>query len=106
MNGTKDKHSENGFENYGLTFKKNSSLHYILKKYNTLEGTELSNVLSYFEKEKYDAYNEFWETGECKKCVTELMDGVANVYVKFSNDFTKQDNFEETVDILINQIIS
>lgn len=106
MNGTKDKHYGDGFENYGLTLKKGSEQHYILKRYNSLKGTELSDVISYFENLKMEIREEFCKTEECKKFVGELLESVAEVRVNFLPDFLKKDDFKETLDNLIKQIKS
>jgi hypothetical protein len=106
MNGTKDKHSKDGFENYGLSFKKNSNSHYILKRHNNLNGTKLSDLISYCQNLTKELRGEFWNTEQCRTYVSGLMEKVVEVKVRFMLDFMNQDDFKEKVEILIKEIKS
>lgn len=49
MNGTASQHKSDGFKNYGISFKRNSYEHNLLREYSELDGDSIEDLFSYMK---------------------------------------------------------
>ena len=71
MNGVSSEHKDGAFLNMGVTIKKGSDNHYVLKYYNKLDGTKLGDLISYFDKKRSEMEIQFFQNEEYHSEVAE-----------------------------------
>jgi hypothetical protein len=71
MNGVSSEHEDGKFLNVGVTIRKGSANHYVLKYYNKLEGTKLEDLISYFDKTRSEMEIKFYQNEEYQSEVAE-----------------------------------
>jgi hypothetical protein len=59
MNGVGSEHTNQAFENYGVSIGDRSYGHIVLRNNNKLSGTTLEDLISYFEKTQSEMKSEF-----------------------------------------------
>jgi hypothetical protein len=66
MDGTADKHSEDGFKNLGLSFKKDSYTHMLLDRLSKMSGTSFNDFKEYVNKISEKIHNDFINSEQFK----------------------------------------
>ena len=64
MNGVSSEHKDGGLKNMAVTIAKGSDNHYVLKFCNKLGGTNLEDLISYFDKKSSEMKIQFYQNEE------------------------------------------
>jgi hypothetical protein len=87
MDGTADKHSEDGFKNLGLSFSKNSDVHTKLKHLSKMNGTSLSDLKEYINNITKKLHNDLLN---CEQFI--------NYEVEYEEFYHLEANYDELID--------
>jgi len=83
MNGVSSEHKDGAFLNMGVTIKKGSDNHYVLKYYNKLDGTKLGDLISYFDKKRSEMEIQFFQNEEYHSEVAEYRERHYNYVAEY-----------------------